>query len=269
MRETLHIFAAMAAVLLAGCSFDARQCTGDESCPEGFGCDRNTGICETLDRLADAGDEDVSSSPDAADAPEDANAPDDADTPSPDVSAPEDTRPQPDVAPADTGPAPNACLADPFESTCDDDSAEPNDEWRDAETIVGSRAGCPTAADRLVDFDVTLSPTLCAHDRGDWFKWTVVACETRSFIVEMTFTPQQACDPAIYDILIRGTRSEPDCDHPDWNCEALDDGGFRISYLVDPSSADVLQQHYLGVVPAEVDLNDSPEFDYELRVRIR
>ncbi|MFP4600452.1 MAG: hypothetical protein ACOC9J_04990 [Persicimonas sp.] len=272
---TQHLAALFCALLwmgggLAGCSFDARDCTLDSPCPSDHICDSATGICEPLSD--DASHAEDAHHPDAASPP---------DTPSTDAGA--DSRYRFDAPPSDQDtsqpqegePLSGACLVDSSSTTCQEDQHELNDLRSAATSLSSEYIGCDHGDDELISFDTNTQASLCPGDR-DWYKYELRTCRTRSFIVEAYVTPDKACDPRSYALEWRiGSEVKARCVDPEldgtqtWQCQALEGGGKKLAYIVDSERFQSSDWHTLNVEASELTDGRDVQFNYQLRARIK
>lgn len=266
--KSSRIFIAAAAVVglagvAAGCSFDTHDCTLGAGCPQDYSCNTSTGLCDRLEGRPDAGRRDADARRDGEPA-RDTTTTDTTEPPPPDAT-PEDV--------ADTADPAGACVVDPFTATCQDDRYEPNQDIVDAERLVSGAVGCEQFDDTPEPFDEQRSATLCPGN-DDWYTYQLFPCRNRSFIIEVTVTPAQSCDPTDYVLSINhGDSPFASCLDPandsgsNWRCESLGGGAKKLSYIVEPDRDQPLRGNYVHVEPAFNNAQASVQFDYDIRAR--
>ena len=251
---------------VGGCSFDAHDCTQGVECPSGYVCNVGAGICDPLSADTDTAGDDTSREDSHADAE---TAPDAGR----DASPPEDTAVPPDTGAEDAG---GVCVVDLFSTSCQADSYERNEDWVDAHIITNDAVGCSRHDDEVAPFDRQLTEaTLCPSD-ADWYTYSVMECRNRSFIMEVSIEPTQACQTTVFNVAIQhGDTEIASCTNPatdsgsNWQCAALDNGGKKLSYIVAGNNPQFIKSHYVAISPTVDGHGRAVRFNYDVRVRIK
>lgn len=144
---------------------------------------------------------------------------------------------------------------DPFEAQCH--SPDDNDSF--SETFFNRTAGCLTG-DTFTAMDETRSAQLCSREMRDRYSQLFVGCDTKSFVMEVTFTPQQECDRSVFKV--NAYIDGKNCNEPseEIRCEELPNGGVKITAIVNPN-----QSVNSATFTVEALYENAIQFDYDLR----
>ena len=152
------------------------------------------------------------------------------------------------------------CKVDPFTAMC---PADDNDSfWEYLQTETGR--GCLGGGD---DFEggefVLLDQVMCPLEAADKFNTNLIPCDNVTFVVEVTVTPQQSCNPDDWDFNM--TLQGNDCieTNDKMRCETLPDGSKRATGFLEPSGS--ITSPYIEITPVAENL----QFDYDLKIIVR
>lgn len=152
-------------------------------------------------------------------------------------------------------PLPNLeCVADPFTVTCED-----SPDSTSYQSFVEYNGGCPRG-DEFVALDATRSEQLCIREVRDRFTQSFVTCDSRSFVMEIHFTPKVECDRRVFKVnaFIDGKNCEEPSD--EIRCEDLPNGGVRVTAIVRPGNTVALASFEVEAL-----YENAINFDYDLR----
>lgn len=230
--------------VLGGCSSDT-SCNADSDCFSGEIC--NSGSCSQGTR---------------ADAPgnQNSNTTDDSGTPNIGTTGINGSG-TPDIGttgmtPSDTGTITyDTCEVDLMDSSCADDSYEPNDEWIYGKKLSETQAGCQTTS-TFVALDKSVEATMCARDEYDWYYIDFTPCVNDDFDIIWTLTYPEECSEELYDFESLSFDCSSDAD-----CRKMD-GGATIHIRVKESEQRASQLSYVAVK----NLSENFQSNYTLRV---
>jgi len=216
--------------MISACGSESTQCSRTSDCFQGEVCD--SGACI----------------PDGTQPTNSTTKPNDPNSTNPNNTPQNNTTINPNL--------PNlACVADPFTATCD--SPDDNDSF--SEYFTTRNGGCPTRDD-FVAMDETRSEQLCIREMRDRYTQGFVYCDTRSFIMEIHFTPKVECDRRAfkYSVHIDGKNCEEPND--EIRCDELPNGGVKVTAVVRPGRTVSLASFTLEAL-----YENAIHFDYDLR----
>jgi hypothetical protein len=240
---------------VAGCSSNNESlCVIDEDCFAGEVC-RADGTCGDPSGGADGGEADSGSQDLGGSDGTDTGGQDDGGNARADSGADAGTDP-------DQGPVAH-CIVDPFTAICD--RPDDNDSFAEYLSFEPRPPGCQDGGDELETNSLTVTDLqMCAGETRDRYTTNLVPCDTKSFFVEVTITPQQPCDPDEYsfNVSVQGN----DCEEPGGNvqCTTEADGSKKVTAIVDPS-----QQVESASITIGKPLSDDVQFDYDLEIVVR
>ncbi len=154
------------------------------------------------------------------------------------------------------------CIVDPFTATCD--MPDDNDSTGEYIRMEPGPPGCDGSGNEFAGNEVTVEGLqMCATETRDIYDTNLIPCDDKTFVIEVTLTPKQDCDPDRYalDVNVQGN----DCEEPNdrVRCETLEDGRKRVTAMVDPSIS-------IAVAKMYIDKNvESMQFDYDLDIVVR
>lgn len=108
--------------------------------------------------------------------------------------------------------------------------------------------------------DETRSAQLCSREMRDRYSQLFVGCDTKSFVMEVTFTPQQECDRSVFKINAYIDGKNCDESSEEIRCEELPNGGVKITAIVNPN-----QSVNSATFTVEALYENAIQFDYDLR----
>lgn len=152
------------------------------------------------------------------------------------------------------------CRDDPFTSMCPTDD---NDDFGEYIRMESGR-GCAGSFDDFEGGEVeVLDQTMCPLESVDKYSTNLLPCDNITFVVEVTVTPKQDCDPGDWDFNMRLQGN--DCiEHNDkMRCEDLPDGSKRATGFLEPSIS--LASPYIDITS----LADNMRFDYDIKLVVR
>lgn len=220
--------------LLAGCSSNDTSCIVDDDCFKGEAC--IDGEC--------------------GQAPENSVTPNNT----PNNDGPTSNAPNADTS-NNTGSSntTGVCRSDPFTSMCE---ADDNDTFHEYIRMESGR-GCSGSNDFEGGMIEVLDQTMCPLESIDKYGTNLLPCDDITFVVEVTVTPKQDCDPGDWDFNMRLQGN--DCvEHNDkMRCEDLPDGSKRATGFLEPSISIAIP--YIDVIALE----ENMQFDYDIQLVVR
>lgn len=253
-RLTMLIFVTCG---LAGCSSQGDPCVLDSDCFRGEAC--VDGFCgEPIPLIeADAG----------GDAGADASASNNAEADSGDnnmtpIDSGTDMTSEADMGgdAGDNNSTTGVCKVDPFTAMC---PADDNDRFWEYVTMESGR-GCLGGGDDFEGGMVQLvDQTLCPLESGDKFSTNLLPCDNITFVVEVTVTPKEPCEPDDWDLNVRLQGNDCVEGNGMMRCETLPDGSKRAIGFLAPSNS--VTSPYIDVTPIAENL----QFDYDLTILTR
>ncbi len=229
------------AIGLLSCGGDSNECSRASDCFKGEVCAQ--GVCLE--------ESDLSNNPNN---PDPSNNPDD---PNPSNPTGNNNGPtQPGVNNTTPTLPDLACVVDPLTTSCSDpddvDDAFPT-------SFTNSTNGC-RVRDEFTPMDETRSEVLCAREVKDRFTQLYVGCDSKSYVMELTFEPKVECDPSVFRV--NAYIDGKDCETPsdEIRCEQLPNGGMKITAIVNPNSS-VSSASFT----VEALFTNAIQFEYDLR----
>lgn len=149
-----------------------------------------------------------------------------------------------------------ACVVDPLTTTCTDpDDTDDSFPTSFSNTTYGCRV-----RDEFSAMDETRSEVLCAREVKDRFTQLYVGCDSKSYVMELTFEPKVECDPSVFKV--NAYIDGKDCETPsdEIRCEPLPNGGMKITAIVNPNSS-VSSSSFT----VEALFTNAIRFEYDLR----
>lgn len=153
-----------------------------------------------------------------------------------------------------------ACVSDPFTAMCTSTS----DGFYTYLTTNTGR-GCQGVDD---DFEggtyEHVTSEFCPTETAHKYTTNLSSCRTRTFFVEITVTPLQACDPDDWDLKVQVQGAT--CDDPGnrMRCELLDDGvSKRVIARIDEEIS--ITTPRIDIVPRI----ENMQFEYDLTLTVR
>ncbi len=156
-----------------------------------------------------------------------------------------------------------SCFVDPFDPCDDPDEVNgTNNEWSSASAIHSSSAGCQTGDD-FEPLDATASSLICNVEPADFYRLTIVPCDTRTMIATLRFTIHDACPSDRYNVAWFSGGGRLDCNDPqDGLTCTVEDGDIVMRRRVNPGNSILSWQ--FGV---ESDFEDV-RFEYSLNIKL-
>lgn len=157
---------------------------------------------------------------------------------------------------------PDGCFVDPF-AVCDDpeEAERRNDDWASASAFHTTSVGC-LRGDEFTPFDLTRSSLVCQTDPADFYRLTVVPCDTRTLIAELRMRVLTACPADRSHLAFFSAGGRIDCSDSRLTCSTVD--GEEIIQLRVPPGNSILSWQ----IAVESDFEDVA-FDYELQIILR
>lgn len=152
-----------------------------------------------------------------------------------------------------------ACIVDPFGVSCEDDG---NDTF--GETIDNAPKGCNNAGE-FVPWETMIDARMCGLEMADKYRQSLLPCDDVSFILDITFTPDEPCDSSLYEIDLGAQGSNCIEGGDDIQCMTMEDGSVHASIIVRPSNS--LGSSYFNI-EKDADASDV-DFEYTLTVAVR
>jgi len=151
------------------------------------------------------------------------------------------------------------CRDDPFTAMCEPDD---NDSFGDY-IMMESGRGCSGSNDFEGGMVEVLDQTMCPLESVDKYSTNLLPCDDIIFVVEVTVTPKQDCDPGDWDFNMRLQGN--DCiEHNDkMRCEDLPDGSKRATGFLEPSISIAIP--YIDITA----LKENMRFDYDIKLVTR
>lgn len=156
-----------------------------------------------------------------------------------------------------------ACFVGPFDPCDDPDEAmNTNNEWSSASAIHTTSAGCQTGDD-FVPLDASASSVLCNVEPADFYRLTIVPCDTRTMIATLRLTIHDTCPADRYNLAWFSGGGRLDCDDPqDGLMCSVENGELVMRRRVNPGNSVFSWQFAV-----ESDFEDV-RFDYTLRITL-
>ena len=162
-------------------------------------------------------------------------------------------------SPENNTPDPNLpvleCVADPFTTTCE----SPDENDSSSESFRQQNAGC-IIGDEFTPMDETRSAQLCIREMSDRYTQGFIPCDTRSFIMEIHFTPKSECDQRVFEFSVN--IDGKNCEEPneEIRCDELSNGGVKVTAVVRPGRNVALASFVVEALH-----ENAIHFDYDLR----
>ncbi len=152
------------------------------------------------------------------------------------------------------------CKVDPFTAMC---PADDNDDfWEYLFTETGR--GCLGGGDDWMGGEFNLlNQTLCPLEAADKFNTNLIPCDNITFIVEVTVTPHQQCNPDDWGFNVRLQGNDCIETNGKMRCETLADGSKRATGFLEPDNS--VTSPYIDITPIAENL----QFDYDLQIIVR
>lgn len=157
----------------------------------------------------------------------------------------------------------DTCFVDPFDACPDPDEAGgANNEWHTASAIHSSSAGCQTGDD-FEPLDASARSVLCHVEPADFYRLTIVPCDTRTMIATLRLTVHDTCPDDRYHLAWFSGGGRLDCNDPQDGLTCTRDGeDLVIRRRVDPGNSLLSWQFAV-----ESDFEDV-RFEYTLNVTL-
>ncbi len=157
-----------------------------------------------------------------------------------------------------------ACQVDPFERCEDPDEADrTNNRWVDALPFYTTSVGC-IQGDDFSPLDHSQSSVLCQTEPADYYRLTIVGCDTRTIIAEIRMRPLTACHPQLYNFEVLHGGRVLECGDEQFSMECRMEEETQLM-LVRIEPARTIFSWQFGITS---DLEDV-RLDYELSIVVR
>ncbi len=157
-----------------------------------------------------------------------------------------------------------ACQVDPFERCEDpDEAARTNNRWADALPFYTTSVGC-IQGDDFSPLDHSQSSVLCQTEPADYYRLTIVGCDTKTIIAEIRMRPLTECRQELYNFEVLSGGRVLECGDEQFGMECRMEGETQL-ILVRIEPARTVFSWQFGITS---DLDDV-RLDYELSIVVR
>lgn len=166
-----------------------------------------------------------------------------------------------DAGPRDGGET-ITCIVDPFDPCDDPDEAmRTNNEWSDASAFHTTSVGCQTG-DEFEAFDGVQSSRMCQSEPADFYRLTVVPCDTITMRTEIRLSVDM-CPADRWSLAFFRGGGRQDCNDPNDGLTCTEEDGDQVIRFFVPPGNSILSWQ----VAVESDFQDVL-FDYDLSISI-